>query len=211
MRILDLTHTISPDMPVYPGTEPPLLTEACTMERDGYRETLLHLYSHTGTHMDAPAHMLPHGDTLDVFPPERFVGCAYVLDCRGETAIDLPLLLRHEPQLRQAEFLLFCTGWDRFWGKPRYYEDFPCLTPDAAAFVASLPLKGVGEDSISLDPCDSTAFPNHMTLLGAGLLNTENLTGLDRLLGQDFTFLTMPLKYEHADGACCRAMALLAK
>ena len=74
MKMLDLTHCITPEMPVYPGTEPPRLTAACTMEKDGFRETLLEMYSHTGTHMDAPAHMLPNGRTLDDFPAETFAG-----------------------------------------------------------------------------------------------------------------------------------------
>ena len=58
MKVYDLTHTIQNDMPVYPGTEQPKLTTACTIQEVGYRETLLHMYSHTGTHMDAPAHMI---------------------------------------------------------------------------------------------------------------------------------------------------------
>ena len=71
-----------------------------------------------------------------------------------------------------------------------------------------MPLKGVGEDTISLDPCDSVDFPNHMTLLGADFVNTENLKGLDKLLGRRFTFVTLPLKFENADGCSCRAIAL---
>lgn len=209
MKMLDLTHCITPEMPVYPGTEPPRLTAACTMERDGFRETLLEMYSHTGTHMDAPAHMLPKGRTLDDFPAETFAGRGFVLDCREAAEITLPMLRRQEKALGEAEFLLFCTGWDRYWGQPRYYEGFPCLTAEAAEYVASLGLKGVGEDSISLDPCDTTDYPNHMILLGAGLVNTENLTGLEALVGKTFTFLTLPLKWEHADGSSCRAMAML--
>ena len=86
MKMLDLTHCITPEMPVYPGTEPPRLTAACTMEKDGFRETLLEMCSHTGTHMDAPAHMLPKGRTLDDFPAETFAGRGFVLDCRGAAA-----------------------------------------------------------------------------------------------------------------------------
>ena len=63
--IVDLTHTIEPEMPVYPGTPSPSMEAACTVERDGYRETMLHMVSHTGTHMDAPCHLLPGGETLD--------------------------------------------------------------------------------------------------------------------------------------------------
>ena len=206
MKVYDLTHTIRNDMPVYPGTEQPRLTTACTIEEVGYRETLLHMYSHTGTHMDAPAHMLPDGAALDRYPGEKFVGAAIVVDCRGEKAISLPLLQRYD--LSGVDFVLFCTGWDKKWGTPAYYENFPCLTAEAAAYLAALPLKGVGEDSISLDPCDSTEFPNHITLMKAGFINTENLTGLDALLGRRFTFVTLPLKFENADGCSCRAIAM---
>ena len=206
MKVYDLTHTIRNDMPVYPGTEQPRLTTACTIEEVGYRETLLHMYSHTGTHMDAPAHMLPDGATLDSYAPEKLAGAAVVVDCRGEKAISLPLLQRYD--LSGVDFVLFCTGWDKKWGTPAYYENFPCLTAEAAAYLAALPLKGVGEDSISLDPCDSTDFPNHITLMKAGFINTENLTGLDALLGRRFTFVTLPLKFENADGCSCRAIAM---
>ena len=153
--------------------------------------------------------MLPNGRTLDDFPAETFAGRGFVLDCRGAAEITLPMLRRQEEALGEAEFLLFCTGWDRYWGQPRYYEGFPCLTAEAAEYAASLGLKGAGGDSISLDPCDTTDYPNHMILLGAGLVNTENLTGLEALVGKTFTFLTLPLKWEHADGSSCRAMAML--
>ena len=206
MKVYDLTHTIRNDMPVYPGTEQPRLTTACTIEEVGYRETLLHMYSHTGTHMDAPAHMLPDGAALDRYPGEKFVGAAIVVDCRGEKDISLPLLQRYD--LSGVDFVLFCTGWDKKWGTPAYCENFPCLTAEAAAYLAALPLKGVGEDSISLDPCDSTEFPNHIMLMKAGFINTENLTGLDALLGRRFTFVTLPLKFENADGCSCRAIAM---
>lgn len=206
MKVYDLTHTIKNDMPVYPGTEQPKLTTACTIETAGYRETLLHMFSHTGTHMDAPAHMLLDGAALDSYPGDKFAGTAVVVDCRGEADISLPLLQGYD--LNGVEFVLFCTGWDKKWGTPDYYEGFPCLTPDAAAYLASLPLKGVGEDSISLDPCDSVNFPNHITLLGADFVNTENLTGLDALIGRRFTFVTLPLKFENSDGCSCRAIAM---
>ena len=206
MKVYDLTHTIKNDMPVYPGTEQPQLTTACTIEEAGYRETLLHMFSHTGTHMDAPAHMLLDGAPLDSYDADKFTGTAVVVDCRGEADISLPLLKRYD--LDGVDFVLFCTGWDKKWGTPDYYEGFPCLTPDAAAYLATLSLKGVGEDSISLDPCGSVDFPNHITLLRADFVNTENLTGLDALIGRRFTFVTLPLKFENSDGCSCRAIAL---
>lgn len=206
MKVYDLTHTIQNDMPVYPGTEQPKLTTACTIEAVGYRETLLHMFSHTGTHMDAPAHMLLDGAALDSYPGEKFAGTAVVVDCRERESISLPLLQSYD--LHGVDFVLFCTGWDKKWGSPDYYEGFPCLTADAAAYLATLPLKGVGEDTISLDPCDSVDFPNHITLMRADFVNTENLTGLDALIGRRFTFVTLPLKFENSDGCSCRAIAM---
>lgn len=206
MKVYDLTHTIQNDMPVYPGTEQPKLTTACTIEAVGYRETLLHMFSHTGTHMDAPAHMLLDGAALDSYPGEKFAGTAVVVDCRERESISLPLLQSYD--LDGVDFVLFCTGWDKKWGSPDYYEGFPCLTADAAAYLATLPLKGVGEDSISLDPCDSVDFPNHITLLRTDFVNTENLKGLDALVGRRFTFVTLPLKFENSDGCSCRAIAM---
>ena len=66
----------------------------------------------------------------------------------------------------------------------------------------------MGEDTISLDPCDSTDFPNHIALMRSDFVNTENLTGLDGLIGRRFTFVTLPLKFENADGCSSRAVAL---
>ena len=82
MKVIDLTHTISETMPVYPGTEQPRLTPANSYEKDGFKETLLSMYSHTGTHVDPPAHLFAGRTTLDAFPVNQFVGRAVVIDCR---------------------------------------------------------------------------------------------------------------------------------
>lgn len=92
MTAHELTHTIRNDMPVYPGTEQPRLTTACTIDQCSYRETLLHMFSHTGTHMDAPAHMLRDGTALDRYDAAKFAGPAVAVDCRGQRAITLSLL-----------------------------------------------------------------------------------------------------------------------
>lgn len=61
MKVIDLTHTIQEEMPVFPGTEPPALMQAASCEEDGFREILLKLTTHTGTHMDSPAHIFRMG------------------------------------------------------------------------------------------------------------------------------------------------------
>ena len=81
MKVIDLTHVMTADMPVYPGTEPPQFRPANSYEKDGFRETLLSMFTHTGTHMDPPAHLFAGRTTLDQFPPDQFIGKALVIDC----------------------------------------------------------------------------------------------------------------------------------
>ena len=71
MKVIDLTHTIQEGMPVYPGTEPPVFEPANSYEIDGFRETRISMFTHTGTHIDPPAHLFAGRTTLDSFPPEQ--------------------------------------------------------------------------------------------------------------------------------------------
>ena len=206
MKIVDLTHLIREDMPVFPGTEPPVLEAANTLEKDGFREKKLHMYSHTGTHMDAPAHMIAQGWTLDQVPASAFFGPAAKVDARGLERIEKHHL---EPMIRpETEFLILWTGWDQYWGSENYFGAFPALSPDAAKWLSDLPLKGVGVDAISIDPMDSVNFEVHLELLGSDKVLIENLKGLDQL-PEHFLFSAMPLRLEDADGSPVRAFALI--
>ena len=82
MAIIDLSHFLEADMPFYPGTELPVFEERASIEMDGYREKKIALCSHTGTHMDAPAHIVAGAKTLDQLPVETFCGDAFLLKIR---------------------------------------------------------------------------------------------------------------------------------
>ena len=82
MAIIDLSHFLEADMPLYPGTELPVFEERASIEMDGYREKKIALCSHTGTHMDAPAHIIAGAKTLDQLPVETFCGAAFLLKIR---------------------------------------------------------------------------------------------------------------------------------
>ena len=211
MKILDLTHLIEEAMPVYPETEPPKLTPSNTFEQHGFRETLLTMGSHTGTHMDAPAHMLRDGKTLDQFPADKYVGTAYVLDCSDLAGKEIPKarLQLHASEIEAADFLLFYTGWEKYWGSEQYFSPFPVLSLEAAEYLAAFPLKGGGTDAISIDPMDTADYPVHKILLGAGFVNTENLCNLASLVGKTFPYATLPLRFKNADGSPVRAVAML--
>lgn len=214
MKVIDLTHTIKEGMTVYPGTDAPTLRPACTLEKDGFRETHLSMFSHVGTHVDAPAHLFASGRELDTFDAAHFVGDALVIDCRAlpqGAPIDMALLGTYGESLTRADFLLFCTGYDKKWGDGAYFGDFPCLDDEALDFVIRTGYKGIGSDTMSMDPMDAATLPRHKHFLSSGdVINVENLTNLEQCVGKGlFRFVCLPLKYEHADGASARAIAIL--
>ena len=198
-------------MPVYPGTEPPVLRQANTVERDGFAETVIHMWSHTGTHVDAPAHMVAGAPTLDQMGVDRFVGRACVIDVSGAAGgeIEASDLERHADLVSGCDFVLLHTGWSRYWGEERYYSGFPVLSGAATRWLIGRSLKGIGLDAISIDAVGATRFANHLECFGAGLILVENLTGLDALVGRRFTLSCLPLALPDADGSPVRAVALL--
>ncbi len=211
MKVIDLTHVITPAMPVYPGTEPPLFEPANTYEKDGFKETRITMYTHTGTHIDPPAHLYAGRTTLDMFPPEQFIGQALVIDCRslqeGE-AITLDFLTRYGDKTNQADFLLFCLGWDKRWGTEEYFGDYPCIDDAVLDYILKGNYKGIGFDVIGLDPIADAGLPRHKKLFAEkDIINIENLCNLS-LCGSDlFQFSCFPLKISNCDGAPARAVA----
>lgn len=207
--VLDLTHPLAEGMPVYPGCVPPRIRRSATVAKDGFAETQLTIFTHTGTHIDAPAHMLAGAPTLDRLGAAHFVGPACVVDVAGLTTIPRAFLEARAADLEGCEFVLFHTGWDRFWGQSAYFEGFPVLALEAAEWLAGRGLKGVGWDAISVDPVGATEFPNHLALFRAGVLSIENLRGLAPLVGRRFRFACLPLALLEADGSPVRAVAIL--
>lgn len=210
--LLDLTHPITPETSMYPGSPPPALSPLADYAAQGYRETRLTLSSHTGTHMDAPAHMLPEGGALDALPVSRFCGRAVCLDVSplAPEPVTADFLRARCGLLQDVDFVLFYTGWESRWGTPACLEDgFPAPDGPAARYLVSLGLKGVGTDALSIDPLGSGDFPAHRTLLGGGLVIIEGLC-LKAVAGKGpFALCALPLKFEHADGAPVRAVAEL--
>ncbi|AOY78060.1 cyclase family protein [Clostridium formicaceticum] len=213
MKIIDLTHNISETMPVYPGTEGPKLEVANTYEKHGFKETLLTMFSHTGTHMDAPAHLFAHRPTLDTFPAEQFVGKALVIDCsdlqEGER-ITMKYIEGIKEKANQAEFILFYTGWDSRWGTNAYFGGYPYITEEVAEYLINSRKKGVGLDVIGIDPISDENLTIHRKLFAeTDIVIIENLTGLGEIGNELFTFCALPIKYDNSDGAPIRAIAIL--
>ena len=211
MKVIDLTHVIREGMPVYPGTEPPVFEPAGTYERDGYKETRISMFTHTGTHMDPPSHIFPNRTTLDAFPPDQFIGKALVIDCtdlNDGDPITMSCLSRYDDKVQKADFLLFYLGWDARWGTDAYFGNYPCIDDAVLDFILDGDYKGIGFDVIGLDPIDDAELPRHKRLFASkDIVNIENLCNLG-LCGDDlFWFSCFPLKIADSDGSPIRAIA----
>ncbi|MBQ3054944.1 MAG: cyclase family protein [Oscillospiraceae bacterium] len=207
MKVIDLTHLIEETMPVYPGTEPPILANANTIPADGFCETKLTMYSHTGTHIDAPGHVIEGRTLLDEFPASQFVGKAVVIDCT-DCSGEIPLSkVLGCADAASADFLLFRTGWERYWGQDAYFDAYPYVSEEIIDFVLSGNYKGIGFDTIGLDPVGSLTL--HLKLFTKDIINIENLKNLEMCGSGLFDFAVLPLKFQNADGAPARAVAII--
>jgi len=213
MNTVDLSHTISSDMPVYPGTAPPAFIQPCTIEKDGFLENRITFFSHTGTHVDAPAHIIEGARTLDRFAVDHFIGAAGLIDLTGlkKSVIDLDDIKPHRDLIEHSEFILIQSGWSRHWGIEAYFHDYPVCSVEAALWLSGFSLKGIGLDMISADETGSSDFPVHRIFLKQEILLIENLTNLSALQGSEFIFACFPLKSAQADGSPVRAVAMIQK
>ncbi len=209
MKIIDLTHIIHEKMTVFPGTEPPKIIQKNTIKKDGFAEKLLTMYSHTGTHIDAPAHMIEDGNSLADFSIEKFIGRGTVIPLESDNLIKLDYLKKFENQIKKSSFILFYSGWDEFWGKKEYFNGFPSLSIDAARYLVEFDLKGIGIDAVSIDPMESKSFDIHHILLKKDLVIIENLKNLKYLINKNFELYIAPLKIKDLDGSPVRAFGKL--
>ena len=210
---VDLSHPVvsSGEMTVFAGTPQPRLVRVADVSRDGYAETEIDMFSHVGTHMDAPAHVLEGARTLDAFPVDAFVGTALSVDCRGMDASDRVTMERlacYGGMIDEVDFLLFDFGWDAHWGTPMYCAGHPCISAEVAEYAVRSRKKGIGLDTLSVDPVDAGGLDLHKRLLrGGDMVIIENMTNLEKVGRVPFSLFALPLKYENADGAPVRAIA----
>lgn len=225
MPTYDLTRPVEDGMPTYPDDPPVSVAPHATHEADGYRVTALSLGSHSGTHVDAPAHTEPDGATLGAFAPEAFRFRARRVDLRGAAANEsIPVDHLPDPAPSDADLLVLHTGWDDHWGTARALAH-PYLAPEAAAWCADREYS-VATDAMSVDPSPSPdefdggptsdggdghpsgdGLAAHHAILGAERLILENLVGLARL-PRRFELSAHPLALD-ADGAPVRAVAVV--
>lgn len=214
--LIDLSYPIAAGMMQVPVLPPVEVEQFCTVAAGAATNMkLFRLSGHTGTHVDAPVHVIDGLDSIDQLPLDRFVGAGVVLDVprgAGEQITAADLEAAAQGCVRPGDIVLLHTGWDQRFGQPAYTADFPALTLDAADWLLAHGARLLGIDMMSPDlpPARRTVDEGllvHRRLLGNGVLIAENLTGLAPLVGRRLHVSALPIKLVAGDGAPARVTA----
>ena len=211
MRVLDLTHAFDNGMPVFPGLPDPSFTHIAQVEQDGYAMTSYSMLNHIGTHVDAPAHQIAGGDTLDEIGLERLVTDAVRIDVSRRNPHGPVPLAELEPELervRAGDIVLFYSDNARNYGRDAYWTGWSYPDADASRALIERGISAIGFDGPSADPVDSTTFDLHRIWLSAGRMILENVNNLDQL-PERAQVVVAPMKVARANGAPTRIFALL--
>ena len=211
MRAVDLTHAFANGMPVFPGLPAPAFEPIANVEADGYAMTSYSMLNHIGTHVDAPAHQIAGGDTLDEIGLERLVTDAVTIDVSHRDphgAVPLAEVEPHLARVQPGDIVLFYSNNARNYGTDAYWTGWSYPDAEAAQALIDRGISAIGFDGPSADPVDSTTFDLHRVWLGAGRMILENVNNLD-LLPERVQVVVAPMKVAGANGAPARIFALL--
>jgi len=200
-------------MPIYPGDPSPSFEKYSTLQKDGVNLTKITMGSHTGTHLDAPRHFIPHGIGIDKIPPNKLIGEAYVADLSkkpigsGITSEDLRREL--EEEIERDDIVVIYTGCSEHWGDKSINRDYTYLTGDAAEYLVSKRVRAVGIDFLSVEKFKAAEPVVHKTLLSNGIFIIESLSSaLKQFVGKRILMICMPIKLLDGDGAPSRVVGV---
>jgi len=209
MTIFDISLTISPEIPSWPGDPALELEKTESMDAGAHANvTRINSSVHFGTHVDAPHHFLNDNRTVEGLSLDVLTGPCYVLQLPdGVDAITAEVLERSEitPDMKR---ILFGTSNSHFWanGEKEFQTDFVAITEDGAEWLVKHGVQLVGVDYLSVAPYgDSTG--THTVLLKAGVVIVEGLN-LSKVMRGFYELYCLPLKIAGSDGAPARAILI---
>ncbi len=215
-RLIDLSHPIAETTPPWPGSPKMEIMSLDRAELSTESErhsncSRVAINIHYGTHMDAPFHFVSSGKTIDQVPLDWTYGMATLVRLSGQgpgTEVSRNDLLPWTDSLKRTRKAILQTGWSARWMKPDFFENYPVITPDAAAFLVECGVHLVGMEMPSVD---NAPHDTHMVLLGGECLIVESLRGLEQISSDEFLFSATPLCFQNLDGSPVRAVAIVAE
>jgi kynurenine formamidase len=208
MKIVDLTLTYKNGMR---GVD---IQSARTLEKDGWNASTLTLYSHAGTHMDAPLHFGAGEETIDRKQLENCIGEAWIInirDCQERQLITVQDLGDVRNKFSTGDSLVFKTGWSHYLNEPKYREALPRISKELAMWCVDNKVKMLAVEPPSVaDVFDMDEVTEiHKILLEGGITIVEGLTNLDSVDTEKVQLYAIPLKFYKGDGAPARVFAII--
>jgi kynurenine formamidase len=219
---IDLTHTLSLETPTWDGScgfELSIKTdyEDCTAP-DLFRVQKVTMNAGIGTHMDAPAHCIPNGKTIDALAlADLIIDCVVIKTdhvSNEDQCITVDVIEKFEStygKIQEGTFVLFYTGWDRHWGDKIKYQNnfiFPSVHEETATLLLKRNISGIGIDTLSADT-GKNGFPVHNLILGAGKYLVENVANAKDLPETGFKIAILPMKIGEGTEAPIRLVAFV--
>lgn len=197
---------------------PPVVLETAYRGPGHWQSSRISALLHTGSHVDAPLHVVEKGEPIEAVGLDRVIGDAVVLDVhdvQAREAIDADRLAAAAVDVREGDIVAIRTDWtDRAWGRfPDYYTRSPYLTEDAAAWLVERRPKAVVvdffEEECAVSPdFTSEDFVVHLELLGNGIPIVEQAANLGAV-GRRFVLHAPFFLLVGVEAAPCRIMAIL--
>jgi len=207
MTIHDISLTLSPDLPTWPGDPGLELDLFESMDKGAHvNVTKISTSVHVGTHVDAPHHFLNDGRTVEQLPLDVLTGPCYVAQLPdGVEEITAEVLDRTEIT-SDMKRVLFGTRNSHLWarGEIKFHTDFVAIAEDGAEWLVERGIQLVGVDYLSVAPYGDSG-PTHHVLLKAGVVIVEGLN-LSNVMRGFYDLYCLPLKIAGCDGAPARAI-----
>jgi len=187
---------------------------ARTMENDGWNATELKIYSHAGTHMDAPLHFDINSNTIDEIAADRFMCDCHIIripDIKPGGLLNRECLGDISGRIKKGQAVLFNTGWSRYHDDPEMYRDkLPRISKDLAEWLAKKEVNLIGVEPPSVADVNNLEELQgiHKILLEADILILEGLTNLESVKTDFVKLIALPLKIAGGDGAPVRAIII---
>lgn len=210
---IDLTLTISQNLPSFPGSPNPHFIPWSKIKTNGFNLELIFFSSHTGTHLDAPFHFNEKGPKIHQIPPSRLISNAtFIKITKGPNQqISKQDIINFEKKYQKIgnnSTVVFFTGWQKNLKKKYFFKNNPGLSYSAAKYLISKNVNLIGIDSPSIDIGTDEKFPIHHILSKNNVLIVENLCNLENISGIIFKLIVLPLKLKDATGSPVRAIAI---
>lgn len=201
--LYDVTLSIEAGMLTWPGDSAVEVSQVMSVaEGDAYTASRVSFSTHTGSHIDAPAHFIVGGATVDRIDPEVLIGKARLCQLPGITEITREVL---EPlDIEGEERLLLGTDNSLLLHSREFARKYTYLSADAALYLVDIGVRLVGLDYLSVDRYGDNT-PAHKTLLGAGVVIVESID-LGGIPPGEYELICLPLKLAGADGAPARVL-----